>query len=79
MTDVKYDGTRQLGDLLANLYSKWLRLAKISHMGGIGGFKRTCKGHFTEFANQLQELGPNSPAHVAALRFRQGAIPRSHD
>ena len=44
-------------------------------MGGVGGFKRTCKELFTEFANQLPELDPNSPAHAAALRYRQGAIP----
>ena len=74
MTGVKYDGIRQLHDLV-NLLSKWLRRANISHMGGVGGFKRTCKGLFTEFANQLPELDPNSPAHAADLRYRQGIIP----
>ena len=44
-------------------------------MGGVGGFKRTCKGLFTGFVNQLPELDPTSPAHSAALRFRQGIIP----
>ena len=39
-------------------------------MGGIGGFKLTFKGLFTEFANELPELDPNGPAHAAALRFR---------
>ena len=55
-----------------NLVSKWLRPAKIPHMGGVGGFKRTCKGLFTEFVNQLPELDPDSPAHAADLRYRQG-------
>ena len=40
-TGDKYDGIWQLRDLLANLLSKWLRRANISHMGGVGGFKRT--------------------------------------
>ena len=71
MTGVKYDGTRQLHDLLVNLLSKWLRLTKIPHMGGVGGYKRTCKGIFTEFANQPLELDPNNLAHAADLRFRQ--------
>ena len=44
MPGVKYGGMRQLHDLLANLLSKWLRRAKILHIGGVGGFKRTCKG-----------------------------------
>ena len=44
-------------------------------MGGVGGFKRTCQGLFTEFVNQLPELDPNSPAHAADLRYRQGIIP----
>ena len=79
MTGVKYDDIRQLHDLLVNLLSKWLRRAKIQHMGGVGGFKRTCKRFFTEFANQLPELDPTSPAHAAALRLRQGIIPRPHD
>ena len=33
------------------------------------------QGLITEFANQLEEFDPNSPAHAAALRFRQGIIP----
>ena len=74
MTGVKYNGTRQLHDLLVNILSKWLRRAKIQHMGGVGGFKRTCKGLFTGFANQLPELDPNSPAHAADQRYRQGII-----
>ena len=44
-------------------------------MGCVGGFKRTCEGPFTGFANQLPELDPNSPAHATALRFRQGITP----
>ena len=75
MTGVKFEGIRQLHDLLANLLSKWLRLAKIPHMGGVGGFKSTCKGLFTEFANELPELDPDSPAHAADLRYLQGIIP----
>ena len=43
-------------------------------MGGVGGFKRTRKGLFTEFANQLQELDLNNPAHAAARQYRQGTI-----
>ena len=39
VTGVKHDGTGQLQDLLANLLSKWLRRAKIPHMGSAGGFK----------------------------------------
>ena len=74
VTGVKYDGTRQLHDLLVNLLPKWLRRAKITHMGGVV-YKHTCKGLFTEFVSQLPELDPNNPAHVEALRFRQGIIP----
>ena len=55
LTGVKYSGIRLLHDLLAKLLSKWLRHAKIPHMGGVGGFKRTCRGLFTKFANQLPE------------------------
>ena len=44
-------------------------------MGGVDGFKRTCKGLFTEFVNQLPELGPDNPAHAAALPYRQGITP----
>ena len=43
-------------------------------MGGVDGFKRAWKGLITEFANQLSELDPNSPAYAAAVRFRQGPI-----
>ena len=75
VTGVKYGGIRQIHDLLANLLSKWLRRAKISNMGGVGGFKRTCKGPFTDFANQLPELDPNNPSHAAALRYRQDITP----
>ena len=75
VTGVKYDGTRQLHDPLAILLSKWLRRAKIQHMGSAGGFKRTCKGLFTEFVNQLPELDPISPVHAADLQYRQGIIP----
>ena len=74
-TGVKYDGSRQLHDFFANLLSLWLRRAKIAHMGGVGGFKRTCKGLFIGFVNQLPELDPNSPSHAADLRYRQGIIP----
>ena len=69
MTSVKHDGTRQLHDLLANLLSNWLRRAKITHMGGVGGYKHTCEGHFTEPLNQLPELDPKNSAHAADLRF----------
>ena len=44
-------------------------------MGGVGGFKRTCRGLFTEFANQLPELDPSNPAHAAAQQYRQGISP----
>ena len=37
VTGVKHDGTRRLQDLLVDLLSKWLRRAKIAHMGGGGG------------------------------------------
>ena len=43
-------------------------------MDGAGGFERTFKGLFTEFAKQLPELDPDSPAHDGALRYRQGTI-----
>ena len=71
-TSVKHDGTRRLHDLLANLLSKWLRRAKITHMGGVGGYKHTSKGLFTEFVNQLTKLDPRNPAHTADLLYRQG-------
>ena len=44
-------------------------------MGGVGGYKRTCKGLFTEFVNQLPELDPNNLSHAAALRYQQGITP----
>ena len=68
MTGLKYGGIRQLHDFLVSLLSKWLRRAKILHMGGVGGFKRTCRGFFTEFAKKLPELHPHIPAYAAALR-----------
>ena len=74
-TGVKHDGIRRLHDLLVNLLSKWLRRAKITHMGGVGGYKRICKGLFTEFANHLPKLDPKSPTYAEDLRFRQGIIP----
>ena len=43
-------------------------------MGGVGGFKRTCKEFFTEVANRLPELDPDTPAHAGVLRCRQGVI-----
>mmetsp|Transcript_15749 Transcript_15749/g.36574 ORF Transcript_15749/g.36574 Transcript_15749/m.36574 type:complete len:98 (-) Transcript_15749:67-360(-) len=43
-------------------------------MGGVGCLKRTCKGLFTEFAKQLPELDPESPAHAGALWYQQGTI-----
>ena len=61
VTGVKHDGIRRLHDLLLKLLSTWLRRAKIKHVGGVGGFKHTCKGFFTEFANQLPKLDPNTP------------------
>ena len=66
---VKYDGTRRLPDLLANMLSKRLSRAKITHMGGVGGFKKTCKGLFTEFANQLPKPDPKNTPHAADLRY----------
>ena len=75
IASVKHGGTRQLQELLVDLLSKWLRRVKITHMSGVGGFKRTCNGHFAEFANQLLELDPDSPAQAEALRYRQGIIP----
>ena len=78
MTGIKHSGIRQLHDLLLNLLSKFLRRAKFRHMGGVGGFKRTCKELFTEFVNQLPELDPNSPAHVADLPVPTGHYPRFH-
>ena len=69
VTAVKYDSTRQLHDLLMNLFSKWLLRARIPRMCGVGGFKRNCKGLFIEFANRLPELGPINPAHTEALRY----------
>ena len=60
VTGVKYDGARQLHDLLANQLSKWLRRAKIPHMGGAGVFKRICKGLFTEFANNSKSSTPTT-------------------
>ena len=65
VTGVKHAGIRQLHDLLVSLLSKWLRRAKISHMGGVGGFKRTCKELVAEFINQLPKPDPNNPAHAA--------------
>ena len=59
---------------LVDLLSKGLRRAKISHMCGIGGFKRTCKGLFTEFTNQLSKLDPKNPCHAGVLRYRQGTF-----
>ena len=47
----------------------------IPHMGGVGGFKYTCEGLFTGFADQLPELEPDNPPHAGALRCRQGVIP----
>ena len=75
VTGVKHDGIRRLHDLLVNLLSKWLRRAKIAHMGGVGGYKHTSKGLFTEFINHLPKLDPNSPTYTGDPRFRQGIIP----
>ena len=75
VTGVKHDGIGGLLDPLVNLLSKWLCRAKITHMGGVGGFKHTFKGLFTEFVNQLLKLDPNNPAHAVDLRYRQGIIP----
>ena len=74
MTGVKYGG---IYDLFANLLSTWLRRAKIPHMSGVGGFKRTCTGLFAEFSKQLSELDPVSPAHTGALRYQPGRHRRS--
>ena len=43
-------------------------------MGGVGGYKCTCKGPFTEFANRLPELNPDSTSDAEFLRYRQGII-----
>ena len=75
VTAVKYDGTRQLHDLSANRLSKWLRRAKIPHMGGVGDFKRTCIRRFTGVANRLPEPEPDSPTNTGVLRYRQGTTP----
>ena len=64
VTGVKHDGIRRLHDLLVNLLSKWLRRAKITHTGGVGGYKHTCKGLFTGFINHLPKLDPNSPTYA---------------
>ena len=58
-----------------NLGSKWLRLAKIQHICGVGGYKRTCKGLFAEVANRLPKLDPNSPADAGVLQYRRGIAP----
>ena len=44
-------------------------------MGGVGGYKHTCEGLFTEFINHLPKLDPNSPTYAGDLRFREGIIP----
>ena len=44
-------------------------------MGDVGGYRHTCKGLFTEFANQLPKLDPSNPAYAEDLRYRQGVIP----
>ena len=44
-------------------------------MGGVGGYKHTCKGIFAEFANPLPKSDPNNPAHAEDLRYRQGINP----
>ena len=44
-------------------------------MGGVGGFKRTCKGLFTGVANRLLELDPDKLAHAGVIRYRQGITP----
>ena len=44
-------------------------------MGGVGDYKHTCKGLFTEFTNYLPKLEPNSSTYAEDLRFRQGTIP----
>ena len=75
VTGVKHGGIRRLHDLLVNLLSKWLRRAQITHMGGVGGYRHTCKGLFAEFIYQLLKLDPNSPTYAEDLRFRQGIIP----
>ena len=41
----------------------------------LGGVKRTCRKLFTEFATQLPELDPGSPAHVKVLGHRDRTIP----
>ena len=70
MTGVKHGCTRQLHDFFMNLLLKWLRRAKIRHMGGVDGPKRTCKELFTGFVNQLPKLDPKNPAGAADLRYR---------
>ena len=44
-------------------------------MCGVGCFELTLKELFTEFANLLPKLDPNSPAHAADLRYRQCITP----
>ena len=74
VTGVKHGGIRRLRELLVNLLSKWLRRAKITHTGGVGGYRHTCKDLFSKFINQLPKLDPNSPDYAGDLRFRQGII-----
>ena len=44
VTGAQYGGIRKLQNTLANLASRPLSRAMITHMGGACGFKRTCKG-----------------------------------
>ena len=48
----KCDGTRRLIGALADWFSEMPRRAKITQMGGAGGFKRTCSGIFSEKADR---------------------------
>ena len=76
-TGVKYDGTRQLHDLSVDLLSKWHRRAKISIMGGVGAFKRTCMGLVTAFVNQPWPYGSDrAPSLISRLTPGLWALPR---
>jgi hypothetical protein len=64
----KYDGTRHLHDTLVNEASRSMSHAKVPHMGGVDGSRRTCKGLFAEQLNSLQSESDTG-------RFIQGIIP----
>ena len=66
----QYDGIRRLHDNFVNLFSKLLGRSGIHHMGGVCGFKRTCKNLFSEHLNTLVGMDDSE-----IERFIQGIIP----